>query len=72
MLAHQILRVCRVDEFGMQTMVNDQVICEMAHEQAMTIDFKDIGLPPSLDPSFADAAGFGDLKSKFFELRLLY
>ena len=72
MLAHQILRIVRVNDQGMETIFNDAMVCEMVHEQAMVAEFNDIGLPPNLHPEFADAAGFGMFKSKFFELRLIY
>jgi hypothetical protein len=72
MLANQILRVVRINEQGIEMVLNDETVCRMVHEQAMVAEFKDIGLPPNLNPSFADAAGFGGLQSRFFELRLIY
>lgn len=72
MLANQILRVVRINEQGIEMVLNDAMVCRMVHEQAMVAEFKDIGLPPNLNPSFADAAGFGGLQSRFFELRLIY
>jgi hypothetical protein len=72
MLTHQILRIIRVDNQGMEMVFNDTMVREMIHEQTMVAEFRDIGLPPNLHPSFADAAGFGALKSRFFELKLMY
>lgn len=69
---HQILRTVRVNEQGLEVVFNDLMVREIVNEQAMIVEFKDIGLPPTLHPSLADAAGFGSLKSRFFELRLLY
>jgi hypothetical protein len=72
MVAEQILRTTRVNEQGVEMVFNNAMICEMTHEQAMVAQFKDIGLSPNLHPSFADVAGFGTLKSRFFELKLIY
>lgn len=70
--SHQILRTVRVDETGAELVFNDIMVRQIMNEQAMIAEFRDIGLPPDLHPSFADAAGFGELKSRFFELRLHY
>lgn len=72
MLSHQILRTIRIDESGAELPFNDVMVRQITNEQAMIAEFRDIGLPPDLHPSFADAAGFGALKSRFFELRLRY
>ncbi|QDS69346.1 hypothetical protein FKW77_003765 [Venturia effusa] len=72
MHSHQILRTVRVDERGAETAFTDTMVRAIRHEQTMAAEFRDIGLPPDLHPSSADAAGFAELKSKFFELRLVY
>jgi hypothetical protein len=72
MRSEQILRIIRVNSQGVETVFNHAMVCELESEQAMVAEFKDIGLPPDLHPSFADGAGFETLKSRFFELKLIY
>ncbi|KAE9983507.1 hypothetical protein EG328_009847 [Venturia inaequalis] len=72
MLSHQILRTIRIDKTGVEMAFNDTMVRQIMEEQVMIAEFRDIGLPPHFHPSFADVAGFGELKSRFFELRLRY